>query len=402
MSESTPHTLSSLQAKTTIPLYTATPGHHSYVFRGVGDSFYTTTPPPSSASSTSNVVRLEQDVFPLPEARFKSSRRLSSFCVNEPLLSRGPDDNLTIQLKGNPPFALTIEISDEGGKTREEIVIPNIKTHAYPLSLPSYVLSSPSTHTVTIRSITDHNSCSRTLDRSAPGSSTTFDVAEIATITAVEPRTDHCVGEELAFVCQGSPPFSVTYSFASRLDDGSHSPPERHTVALPSFTFSRLATNAGIFVIESVSHGTTRSNCSSNRIDLRKVVHGIPTVKMSTSTSGESYVEDIREGEQAEIRWDFVGEPPFTFTYVRSKPIDRHVDRTVLETHTVSYVAVISLSRIRCSLLTRRCDRAIEGHSHSIWTAQEGTWRVSYIKDAFCSYPASPATNPKKQLRIEL
>ena len=379
---------------TTIPLFTASPGHHSYVFRGVGDSFYPSMLPASSSFAARSLVRLEQDVFPLPEARFKSTARHSSFCVNEPLRSRGSDD-LVIQLTGSPPFSLTLEISDEGGKHREEFVVPNIKTYSYALSLPSYILHSPSTHTVTLLRITDHNACAQTIDPTTPASSTTFEVAEIATITAVEPRTDHCVGEELAFVLQGAPPFSVTYSFAQRLADGTYDSPERHSVSLPSSTFSRLATTAGLFVIESVSHGTSRSNCSSNRIDLRKVVHAIPTVKMS------SFVEDIREDEQAEIRWDFVGTPPFAFTYVRTKPVDRHTDRTILETHTVSSVVSSFIVSVRHSA-DFPTSRSVNDFSHSIWTAQEGTWRVSYIKDAFCSYPAAPVANPKKQLRIEM
>lgn len=64
-----------------------------------------------------------------------------------------------------------------------------------------------------------------------------------------------------------------------------------------------------------------------------KRIHPIPTASVQ---QGDSYVVDIREGDQTEIIFAFTGTPPFAFTYSRRKPQDRSKDKTVLETHTVT------------------------------------------------------------------
>ena len=64
-----------------------------------------------------------------------------------------------------------------------------------------------------------------------------------------------------------------------------------------------------------------------------KHIHPIPTASVS---EGDNFVIDIREGEQSEIVFRFIGTPPFAFTYSRRKPQDRYKDKTVLETHTVT------------------------------------------------------------------
>jgi nucleoporin POM152 len=74
-------------------------------------------------------------------------------------------------------------------------------------------------------------------------------------------------------------------------------------------------------------------------------------------------------GDQAEIRFELIGEPPFTFTYQRTElasNVKRGQTPRVLETHTVS---------------------GINGKDYSIYSASEGTWTVSFIQDRFCRYP---------------
>lgn len=63
---------------------------------------------------------------------------------------------------------------------------------------------------------------------------------------------------------------------------------------------------------------------------------------------GDSFVVDIREGEQTEIVFSFTGTPPFAFTYSRRAPQDRSKDRTVLETHTVTFVPSTSFDLASC------------------------------------------------------
>lgn len=73
-------------------------------------------------------------------------------------------------------------------------------------------------------------------------------------------------------------------------------------------------------------------------------------------------------GEQAEIVFTLIGEPPFTFTYQRSElgPHKRGKTPKVLETHTVTGVMT---------------------NEYSIYSALEGTWTVTFISDKWCRYP---------------
>jgi len=71
---------------------------------------------------------------------------------------------------------------------------------------------------------------------------------------------------------------------------------------------------------------------------------------------------DIHAGEQAEIVFTLVGEPPFTFTYQRAEPIAKKGGKLgkVLETHTVSGVTT---------------------HEYSIFSAIEGVFLPGHASD---------------------
>lgn len=89
-------------------------------------------------------------------------------------------------------------------------------------------------------------------------------------------------------------------------------------------------------------------------------------------------------GEQAEIVFTLIGEPPFTLTYQRTELAQYAKGRKpkVLETHTVA---------------------GVMGSEHSIFSSAEGTsvrslqevelilslgtWTVTFISDKWCRYP---------------
>jgi len=98
-------------------------------------------------------------------------------------------------------------------------------------------------------------------------------------------------------------------------------------------------------------------------------IHDLPSARVS---HGKNIIEDIREGEQAEILFTLIGEPPFTFTYQRAS-LDSKTGSHALETHTVS---------------------GVMGHEYSVFSALEGTWTVTFISDKYCRYP--PATSSLK------
>ena len=111
--------------------------------------------------------------------------------------------------------------------------------------------------------------------------------------------------------------------------------------------FTLLQQQAGQFIITSVSH--QQKMCKAAVTDLRYNVHSLPSAQIGR---GKKILQDIHEGDQAEIVFTLVGEPPFTITYQRAQLSTKKGGiPKVLETHTVS---------------------RIQGHEYSILTALEG------------------------------
>ncbi|GAA6037947.1 hypothetical protein JCM8097_009503 [Rhodosporidiobolus ruineniae] len=370
------HSLQAIQSRAELTLFTAQPGHHTYTFTGVADSLYSTPDAnglvaPGSGGKA-GLVRLEQDVYALPTAYFAHGPK-HGFCVNDDLASRSGDD-LVLHLTGAAPFEVELEVREEAHKAAaKSFVVPSIDGHSWPISLP-YALTKAAPYSLAIKRVKDAHGC-ETLVAASPSAApadaaaadalvvsgatvqssgrtaVTLPVAEIATIQAVSPQVDHCVGDFLDFVVQGQPPFTVVTEFEGK----------RNAVPLTSGKFQRVAAKPGTFKVVSVGHG--ESQCRSKEVDIVKQIHPLPSARVLT---GDSFVVDLREGEQTEIIFAFEGTPPFSFTYSRRAPQDRSKDRTVLETHTVT---------------------GIQEPQYSILTSQEGTWSVSYVADKYCAYP---------------
>ena len=102
--------------------------------------------------------------------------------------------------------------------------------------------------------------------------------------------------------------------------------------------------------------------CKSVVTDLSYTVHPLPTAQVG---QGNRIFQDIHEGksvyahkslakysnleslgDQAEIKFTLIGEPPFTFTYQRSELSTKKGGKPgkVLETHTVSAVTTTEYS----------------------------------------------------------
>ena len=76
--------------------------------------------------------------------------------------------------------------------------------------------------------------------------------------------------------------------------------------------------------------------CKSAVSDLRYIIHPLPSAQVG---QGKRIEQDIHEGDQAEIIFTLIGEPPFTFTYQRAELSTKKGQQSkVLETHTVSGV----------------------------------------------------------------
>lgn len=92
--------------------------------------------------------------------------------------------------------------------------------------------------------------------------------------------------------------------------------------------------HAGEFAVTSVAH--QQQMCKTAVTDLRYTVHPLPSAQVG---HGKRIIQDIHEGDQAEIVFTLFGQPPFTFTYQRTELSPKKGSQgKVLETHTVSGV----------------------------------------------------------------
>ncbi|SNX85770.1 probable Nuclear pore membrane protein [Melanopsichium pennsylvanicum] len=346
---------------TNLELSTALPGWHTYVLNTVGDSVY--APSRLQDFSTESPRRLEQMILPLPGASFasKSSRHSRpSLCLGDGLdrLSSLP----VLKLQGQAPFTITFEVasssSPSAGAGAYRFTRSGIKGHEYKLDLSKdeFAFSTKGLWSIRVMQVTDANNC-----QSAPVQNSykqddramVIEVTETADIAAVSAREDYCIGEMVEFALQGSPPWTVSYEFNGKTA----------RAAVNTAEFSRVAEKPGVLAIKSVAH--QQNQCRRDidpRIsqDMVKTIHDLPTVRIS---EGNHFVEDLREGNQAEIIFSFKGVPPFSFTYQRSEPVDTHARPKVLETNTVS---------------------GIIEETYSIWAAVEGTWSVTWLQDRWC------------------
>lgn len=78
--------------------------------------------------------------------------------------------------------------------------------------------------------------------------------------------------------------------------------------------FSIVQKQPGEFVITSIAH--QHKMCKTAVTDLQYTVHPLPSAQVG---HGKRIIQDIHEGDQAEIVFTLVGEPPFTFTYQRTE-----------------------------------------------------------------------------------
>ncbi|KAK9457687.1 hypothetical protein V1511DRAFT_181201 [Dipodascopsis uninucleata] len=340
-----------------IPMDTKRHGTYVYTFLGISDSVY------SSADIPKNEVqqfKVSQAVNARPDASFTNAGTTYKSYVKAEVNDKWIDP-ITVSLEGEPPFTVSFDIKHENTGKRNITTIPNINSNLYHFK-SLYSTLGLGRHIITIKKVADGRGCARETFRQSQ--QVFVSVSEAPTIVPMSPRLDYCVGERISFHLTGVPPFQVEYEFNGKGQKATTNSP-----------FSRLASSAGNFTItalsdSAISHRTfvqnegTRSKKDYPNVkiheDLTKVIHDVPTVKVS---EGTSIIQDIHEGDRAEIIFHFVGTPPFSFTYIRSERTGRSGKERVLETHTVS---------------------DIYDYSYSIYTSTEGIYEAISIEDKYC------------------
>ncbi|KAI6047907.1 hypothetical protein EDC04DRAFT_2864066 [Pisolithus marmoratus] len=348
-------TISSIQHRTRFQLHTSTPGRKYYEVKQIGDAAYPLHKHRHTLIPRSERLLFEQEIIRKPSAKFKTDNRLS-YCLNDVLSPKdlaSPDG--TILLDGTPPFQLQLSIKNlAANKVRVETV--EVNERVWRLNLPSYYFTSVGPYQITIDSVLDSSRCEQAtadpLHRSI-----WIDVAETAAVIPLEKKKDFCVGDIIQFELEGTPPWTIGY----RINGKSYT---RDAKVSP---FSILQQQSGDFTITSIAH--QHKMCKAAITNLQMTIHPLPSALVG---HGKRIYQDIHEGDQAEIVFTLIGEPPFTFTYQRSEPSPKKGGKAgkVLETHTVSGVTT---------------------HEYSITAAVEGTWTVTSISDHYCRYPALQA-----------
>jgi nucleoporin POM152 len=329
-----------------IQLETQKSGEYTYKFIELSDSNY------DHATRRFTPLTLTQRVNSRPEARFTHPGKTYSFCT----VADSGEETIPITLTGIPPFHLEVEIRHGGVSRPESIHIPNIATTSHTLRIPQKYLHQGHSY-LSIRKVRDSRGCQSKPDTATP-SRVQISVHDPPTITPLEAQTDYCVGDYLNFRLSGSPPFTIHYTFKGK---------DRRATS-SSTQFRRIADESGIFTIASISDSA--SECRA-QTPIVKTIHPKPR---GTLSKGRTSVVDIHEGGETELIFDFVGTPPFEFTYIRSENV-RGKEGQVLETKT-----------------------EVTGESsYKMLVGTEGAYELVSLQDAYCLSSKVKVGSGKKQ-----
>ncbi|CAN6663552.1 nucleoporin Pom152p [Trichomonascus vanleenenianus] len=322
-----------------IRMLTPKAGTYKYTFNKVADGIYDL----SDMGQMKSIV-VEQVVNKRPSSGFVNRGKVYKACVN----ADEDDPNLEpipVQFSGKPPFSLTLALRSESTGKAEQFTIQNIQSTTYNLKRV-YKNLSLGRHTLSIVQVHDGQGCSREILNDEENVS--IIVADVPELATVSHKQDYCVGDRISFALTGLPPFEITYEFNGKKQKASTSSP-----------FSRLASQPGNLTLISLSDSASSCAKDLKRKQLR--IHPVPSVQVS---EGISVVQDIHEGDQAELIFTFTGTPPFSFTYTRSEMVGRPPRPKVIETHSVTDVY---------------------DYEYSIFTSMQGIYEAIALQDAYCS-----------------
>jgi nucleoporin POM152 len=362
--DATVSSFNAAQRQTSLQLSTNVEGKHRYRLTQVGDAVYPVSP---MAQKKGAYIELEQTVLPLPYAEFEQQnsqvkQQHVSLCLGEALSNKDKSRAVpAVILTGQTPLTLEYAIKDGLGVTRKSLTKSGITEHKHALEVDrsDFPFDGTGKWSIDLIRVVDGNGCERSLIGSETGGQTQrrkprmdIEVVESANISPVGTRADYCVGESIDFVLQGSSPWTVEYDFEGR----------KSQATVKTTTFSRVAEHPGTLHVNAIAHQHNRCQTSvSGKAGMTKTIHALPTVHIR---EGSHFIEDLREGNQAEIVFRLDGEPPFSFTYQRTQAVDRFSRPQILETHTVTDV---------------------QDKSYTITTAEEGTWSVIWLQDRWCA-----------------
>jgi nucleoporin POM152 len=287
-------------------------------------------------------VTVRQIVHSRPGAHFDKPGKTYSYCSRE---AEG-EEVIPITLEGIPPFHLEVEIKHQGNPNPELSVHKNIPGTSYDLKIERSKLNLGQS-SIFIRKVRDSRGCTHKPQQNNKDR-VQISVFDAPTATALEERTDFCIGERISYGLSGQAPFTVYYTFEGKERKASNA----------GTNFRRLAEKPGIFTVTGLRDSA--SECLAT-LSSSKTIHPIPSVRLS---GGQISEIDIHEGTDTDLKFDFQGTPPFEFTYTRSTNAGKGRKSKVLEVKT---------------------ERS-EGLKLTIPVQEEGTYEVVSIKDRWCGF----------------
>lgn len=332
-------------------------GDYIITIKGLYDSHYTEKKL-AKINFKNQVVNIKQTVKPLPMVEFFEKGKIYRTClanIDQPALL----DRIPLRfLDGEGPFSISFSIYHESTSKTDYLTLGNVTHDTFDFK-KLYKDLKLGNHIVTIEKVIDANYC--ICEKISEKNHILITITDVPKISLLDPSIEYCVGDYVAYQLGGMAPFTIKYRF--------NDIPLKSVE--PSFQFVRVASDPGTISIESIQDFSsqctvnfTKEGMESEYEKLSLIIHPIPSVTVS---QGDWVVEDIHEGDQAEVIFSFEGTPPFSLTYIRSEETENGQGKRkfdVIETHKVS---------------------DIYAYEYRVVTSLQGTYEAIEVSDAFCS-----------------
>ncbi|CCK70481.1 Pom152p KNAG_0E02200 [Huiozyma naganishii CBS 8797] len=303
-------------------------------------------------------VSIKQTVTPTPSVTFEGKGKIYKSCsvnieesdVLEPIMLKYSE--------GQGPFSITFSVYHESTSRTDQLVFDNVDVNNFPFEKLYHGLKLGN-HRIEIDKVVDANGCQNHLSNENDNY-IIISITDVPKIHLLDAAADYCVGDYVTYQLNGRPPFTIRYEFNGM--------PLKSTERTSQFV--RLASEPGKITINQLEDSVsqcivdfTKPNMQDELEKLSLVIHPIPSVTVS---QGNYVVEDIHEGDQAEVIFSFEGTPPFSLTYVRTEESDgKRGDKKpqIVETHKVA---------------------DIYAYEYRVVTSLQGTYEAIEISDAHC------------------
>ncbi|QEU62394.1 Pom152 [Kluyveromyces lactis] len=302
-------------------------------------------------------LSIRQNVNSLPEIEFLEKGSTYRTCSANIEQSKLLQD---IKLKvphGSAPFSVSFSIYHESSSKTDSFTMHNITAANFDYKR-LYEGLSLGNHLVSIDSVADANGCINDLPSS--DNQISISITDVPRISLADSTMEYCVGDYVGYQLSGTPPFIIKYDFNGKQLKSK----ER------SSQFVRYASEPGVISIFSIQDSSsqcvvdfTNPKMKQDFERLSLNIHPIPSVTVS---QGQEIVEDIHEGDKAEVIFSFEGTPPFALTYVRTENSGTKKGRKqqIVETHKVSDIYT---------------------YEYRVVTSLQGTYEALEVSDAFCA-----------------